>query len=175
MSEDATDATIETTLQAKLMQGVGICLFQYQQIEAHLKLLLPHMHHPDSLQHEDSRELHWQGLLDSKKTLGPLMEDFKLRSSSVDPDSLGRFLKQIVEERNDLVHHLLNDPTRPLRTNADAQRTIEVLRQYSQSAATLLRALCAATAQFVQLLDNSPRRHRFLATLEFPLGFDHVS
>ena len=154
--------TISPDRVAKLMQGLGICLHQYQQIEIHLKVLLPHLIKPDS-DSQGQANFNWRELLDSRTTLGPLVEAFKGKVKADDPESLSTYLRQVVEHRNDLVHHLLTDQGRPLRTAADVERAINEVRQYMCFASPLLRALREATARFVELLTLEDQEQSLLS------------
>jgi hypothetical protein len=89
MAAPVEPSQIDEELVAKLMQGVGACLFQYQQIEAHLNLLLPHMKHPDATGTSTNRNVHWRELIESKFTLGPLLEDFKRKADAQDAQGFG--------------------------------------------------------------------------------------
>ena len=160
----STSTDIDSGRVAKLMQGLGICLHHYQQIEVHLKLLLPHLIKPGSEPHPQAA-FNWRELLDSRTTLGALIETFKGKIEADDPESLSAYLTKFVAQRNDLVHHMLTDQSRPLRTAADVERAIDEIRQYMRFASPLLQALREATSQFAEFLALEDQEHSLLANL----------
>jgi len=154
----------------KLMQGLGMCLFNYQQIEAHLKVLLPHLRHPSS--DAQAEPMHWRELIDSKVTLGPLVAQFKGKSDASDAGGFGDYLDKLVEQRNYVVHHFLTNPNRPLSSPAALEQAIAELREYMRFAAPFLRELRKATATFFEALSTSPAGSRHTLSLDIPFPGD---
>ena len=85
------------------MERVGRCVLRYQRIEHALKLMLPHLARPGI--DPESHSPNWREFLNSKHTLGPLMERFKEGVTSQNHDAWREYLESVVSERNDLVHH----------------------------------------------------------------------
>ena len=148
MSQSDVSPKINAELVDKVMRGVGICVFQYQQIESYLKFLLPHIRQPGSDPRPATGDFNWRALIDSKATLGSLVKSLAEKSAADDPERFASLLNELVAERNYLVHHLLCDPERPLRSNEDAEHAIEVLRRYARSAAAVAHVLRTAAGQF---------------------------
>ena len=138
----------------KLMEGIGRCIFIYQRIEILLKLLLPHIADPtNNTEHQSSSN--WRSLLDTKQTLGPLIKQFSEKMNSGNPKGFSEYLKKLVDQRNELVHHFFNIPSEKIRTNIDVENRIDDLRSRMQFAIPFLRALEDATQQFAAALEIS--------------------
>lgn len=137
---------------AKLLEGVGRCIFIYQRIEFLLKLILPHM--ADSTTDiADQSSTSWRGLLDSKQTLGPLMKQFSDKANFDNPDGFAEYLEKLVDERNDLVHHYFTSSSKNLQSNSDVEEGIINLRARIEFARTFLAALEDLTQQFLVELE----------------------
>jgi hypothetical protein len=103
--------TIERTLEAEIrrvMEAIGHCLVIYQRIELQLKYLLPYTHHPSETPPDTLAQ--WRSLIDSKTTLGPLMGRLSECVQSSDPDGFTKYVGQLVEERNQFIHHFCRMP-----------------------------------------------------------------
>jgi len=139
---------------AKLMEGIGRCIAIYQRIEFLLKVLLPHI--ADTAVDTDVQSLrHWRSLIDSKQTLGPLVQQFAERMNSDNPQGFANYLKQLVYQRNELVHHFFNTPIGQARNNAEIEHAIVHLRSLMHFSVPFLRALEEATKQFAAALETS--------------------
>jgi hypothetical protein len=88
------DITIDPERIAVLMSLVGNCVARYQRIEHALKLLLPHLVNPEVPRNADASN--WREFLDSKHTLGPLIERFKLGLRSDRPGDAHAYLEGVV-------------------------------------------------------------------------------
>lgn len=136
-----------------LMELIGRCLLRYQRIEHALKLLLPHVVRPGRDPAE--QPANWRELLDSKQTLGPLMERFKEGLSSNNSEDVHTYLELVVEERNDLVHHFF-PRSRSLSGAASAlEEGISEVSRKLQNAAPLERMLISMIAEFAHELQYS--------------------
>lgn len=140
---------------AKLMEGVAICLFYYQQIEHGLKFLLPQFRDPNA---EGASASHgnWRELIDAPVTLGPLAEMAKTRFGMDPPTPFHDYLVTLVRQRNHLVHHFLADPEHPVRTPEDVEAAIGKVREYMSFASPMVTSLERMAAVYMEMLDNTP-------------------
>lgn len=150
----AVEVELDPARVAKLMEGIGRCIAIYQRIEVLLKLLLPHIADP-ALDTDNQPTPHWRSLLDSKQTLGPLVKEFSERMNSDNPQGFSDYLKKLVDQRNELIHHFFNTPIGQARTNNEIEHAIVHLRSLINFAIPFLRALEEATKQFVVALEMS--------------------
>jgi hypothetical protein len=98
-------------------------------------------------------------LLDSKYTLGPLVEKLKLGLNSERPEDARSYLASLVADRNDLVHHFFTRG-RALTGTPDAlENAIVEVRRRLESAFPLEQALLAAAGRFAHELENSLAAH----------------
>jgi hypothetical protein len=145
---------LEPERVAKLMQGVAMCIAIYQRIETHLKLLLPHMPHTHkTLKLQDP--LDWRTLLDSKTTLGPLVGAFKKQVESDDAEGFAKYLTDLVDDRNDLVHAFFSEGLGKASSADELEKAIAHVRRLLHTATPFLNAMEDATRQFVGALDRS--------------------
>ena len=145
--------TIDPHRFAVLMGLVGRSVARYQRIERALKLLLPHLAEQGAARTEGVPN--WREFLDSKHTLGPLMEQFKGRLRSDRPEDVHSYLESVVEERNDLVHHFFSR-SRALTGSSDAlEHAISEVRRRLENALPLEQALLAVVGEFVRELEQS--------------------
>ena len=82
------------TENRRVMEGIGRCLLIYQRIELYLKYLLPHVASPDEAGRNTFTQ--WRSLLDSKTTLGPLVERLRESVRSSDPKGFDRYISKLV-------------------------------------------------------------------------------
>ena len=74
----STDWAATSEQKEQLFAELGRCLYVFQAIEARLKLLLPHMVPPGKEVSLTSQDFsNWRFYLDSKTTLGPLIQKLK--------------------------------------------------------------------------------------------------
>ena len=164
MLNSAVATSLDPERVAKLMQGLGLCLFCYQQIEGQLKFLLPHMRKP-GMRSKSSAPLNWRELIDSRVTLGPLVEELKKKTDADSPDGFKTYLQALVDQRNDLVHHLLTDPARTLHSPDQLEAAISRVREYMNFASPLLSALQHSAARFAEALDSPPEGNQLLVSM----------
>jgi hypothetical protein len=141
----------------------------YQEIEAYLKLLLPHMRRATQSA-PSSQPLNWRELIDSKVTLGALVKQFSEKADAMDPDGFSRYLDLLVQQRNDLVHHLLVDSERPLTSDGEVESRTEMVRQLVRNAAPFRNALRLATGAFKTALDDPTYSSSYVATFELQIA-----
>lgn len=112
--------------------GRNILLFQ--QIESGLKFMLPYMHPKGSASGDDA----FAKFRDKTKgqTLGQLVENLQ-ESMRADTDTLAQYLKRMVEQRNQLVHHFHEMPGVSLLTVAGCRAAIQVLDEQHREAEPL--------------------------------------
>lgn len=134
---------------------LGRCLYLYQSIEFSLKLLLPHMRPSGAAPPttDDSFD-NWRCLLDSKTTLGPLVQLLRERIESDDKLMIEEAWQQLVEHRNEVVHHFLTQPFGHLRNVKDFEQAMRFLTQRRQFAAPLFKMLQQLVATFATILDD---------------------
>ncbi len=95
-------------LHKSLFAELGVCVYLYQSIEASLKALLPHLVVTGTNTHAPGEGFeNWRVFIDSKLTLGPMMERLKERSSFGESSEADRELRRLVEYRNEVVHHFV--------------------------------------------------------------------
>ncbi len=148
------EAKLDATRVAKLMESIGVCLAIYQRIEAYLKLLLPHIV-PVGTRVGEQPTLHWRSLLDSKLTLGPLVQQFSDKISSENPDGFAKYLEELVVQRNDLIHHFFTKPIGQVNSDVDLEKAIDHVRRLKKFAAPFERALREVTSQFSVAVERS--------------------
>ena len=139
---------------AKLMEVIGRCVMTYQRIETCLKVLLPHMI-PPGTEPSDLPVDTWRSLLDSKITLGPLVQQFRDSINSTNPDGFAKYLEQLVAQRNQLVHHFLTQPVGQVNSTADLDKAIEHVRWLMTFATPFERALLEAIRGFAVAVEKS--------------------
>ncbi len=136
------------------MECIGRCIFIYQRIELLLKFLLPHIVDP-STDTEHQSSTNWRSLIDSKQTLGPLIKEFSGKSNSDNPNGFEVYLRELVDQRNELVHHFFSKTSEQIRTYSDVENMIVDLRGRIDFAKPFMHALEDATQQFAAALEMS--------------------
>lgn len=141
-----------------LFAELGRCLYLYQLIEQHLKEVLPFLAVSDD-QEPGGTELaaDWRALLDSKKTMGALVQLLSERTSSGDKESWEMAWRTMVEERNQIVHHFASQPFGKIATSADYQQALSYLQARRLSAAPFLEILEQIHQAVTQTIDDLAR------------------
>ena len=135
-----------------VMQRIGQSLVMYQRIELYLKYLLPHVVTDDEPPTDTMAQ--WRSLLDSKTTLGPLIARLRESVRTTDPRGLDHYLGELVEHRNELIHHFCRLPVGRLRNVEECNAALAHLDTRLQFALPLFEMLHAGVEQFYdQLLD----------------------
>jgi hypothetical protein len=146
-----TNRDLETESK-RVMERVGHCLIIYQRIEVYLKYLLPHVVSHDETPTDTFAG--WRSLLDSKSTLGPLVERLRESVRSSDLKGLSHYLSELVEQRNELIHHFSRLPFARLSTREECDAALDHLSTRVRFALSLHEALDGALRQFCdQLVD----------------------
>ena len=126
----------------RLFAELGRCVYVFQSIEARLKIMLPHLIPPgqeNSLTSDDFSN--WRLYLDSKTTLGPLIQKLKEHVESSHPELLDQAWTQIVTHRNEVVHHYVEQPFSRMDTEAKYNEALQFLRHRRTIAIPLLLIL----------------------------------
>lgn len=125
-----------------LFAELGRCVYVFQAIEARLKIMLPHLIPPgqeNSIASEDFSN--WRLYLDSKTTLGPLIQKLKEHVESSHPELLDQAWTQIVKYRNEVMHHYVEQPFSRMDTEAKYNEALQYLRHRRTTAIPLLLIL----------------------------------
>lgn len=142
--------------RTKLFYALGLCLFVYQSIELRLKFLLPHLVVPGTDTHAPGEGFaNWKVFLDSKKTLGPLIQHLKERVASKEKESLERTWTELVEQRNDVIHHFASKPFARLSSQEEFDEAMQFLQQRHQFAAPILSMLQQFSESFLAALQST--------------------
>lgn len=147
-----TGVPVDPSREAKLMEGVGRCMFLYQHIERLLKLLLPHMETP-GLSADHGPVVHWRSLLDSTKTLGGLVQAFNEKNNADSPGDFPAYLEELVNQRNHLVHKFffLRDGRTSFGTDIESRiREVHGSIRFAQPFAQVLEVMAAQFAADLQ-------------------------
>lgn len=149
-----TSVPLDPARLAKLMEGVGRCIFLYQRIEMLLKLLLPHME-TTGLSADDEPVVHWRSLLDSKKTLGAVVQAFNEKNNADNPGDFPEYLEELVNQRNILVHKFFFLSDGRLSFGTDLESRIREVHGSIRFAEPFAQTLEAMAAQFAADLQQS--------------------
>lgn len=132
---------------------VGQNVLLYQHIETYLKLLLPHMTRTDGETSSDAF-LEMKSLLESKSTMGPLVEQLKQSIQSSHPEEFASYVEAVVTNRNELTHGFLRLPFARLDNATACESAVQYLTSKHQFALPLFQSLRLLLATFVELLDE---------------------
>ena len=136
-----------------LFTELGRCLYLYQSIEQRLKFLLPHLVVPGTETHAKGEGFaNWRVFIDSKETMGPLMQRLKDRVTSDQRDLLDETWTQIVTHRNEVVHHFVSQPFARLATEVELQEAMRYLYQRRVVAIPMLEMLQQLCMSFAEAL-----------------------
>jgi hypothetical protein len=123
----ALDSQFKEKKFRKIFEGLGMCLSNYQQIERCLKFVVPHLvasgEVKDPMPFED-----WPSLFQSKQTLGQLVAALSSCSNEFDGVTFFGQLHNLVEERNELVHHFYDLPFGKFEKKEDFESAILYIR-----------------------------------------------
>ena len=143
-------ATDHAQAVAEVQRRIGRNVLLYQATEQALKTLLHLMRHENALHCLDGFvERHAEY---SRKTLGQLVQSFRDRNQSDQPELWGTYLADLLSDRNDLIHHAgLNlrtvDSCREgaTRLNEEHERAIQMKNMVDDILLDVLQALCDVT------------------------------
>jgi hypothetical protein len=125
-----------------LFAELGLCIHLYQRIEVLLKVLLPHLIVPGTDAHAPGEGFqNWRVLLDSKKTLGELVRIFGQRVESDNPQSFEDAWRRLVRERNEVVHHFVEQSFSRLETKAQYRSAVSFLKVRREAALPVFEML----------------------------------
>ncbi|RYX80073.1 hypothetical protein EON83_30190 [bacterium] len=132
-----------------LFTELGRCLYLYQSIEQRLKFLLPHLVVPGTETHAKGEGFaNWRVFIDSKETMGPLMQRLKDRVTSDQRDLIDETWTQIVTHRNEVVHHFVSQPFARLATEVELQEAMRYQRRVvAAPMLEMLQQLCMSFAE----------------------------
>jgi hypothetical protein len=147
----------------RLFAELGRCLYLYQAIEQRLKFLLPHLVVPGTETHAKGEGFaNWRVFLNSKETLGLLMQRLKDRTTSDQRHLLDEAWTQIVAHRNEVVHHFVSQPFSRIATEAELQEAMRFLHHRRVVAAPMLEMLQQLCMAFAEVL--APESHELGTT-----------
>lgn len=120
---------ISNELQAPLMREMlakmGRNLLRFQLIETGLKLMLPFTHQEGSASGYDAYLALKEDV--KTKTLGGLRTMFLEAMKTEDPDRISEYLNEVIESRNNFIHHFLQQPGISLNSNDGCHAAISYL------------------------------------------------
>lgn len=117
-------------------------MYVYQAIEVRLKYLLPHLVAPgEDTPAEGEGFANWRVFLDSKSTLGPLIQRLKERIETTEPELVESAWGQIVQYRNEIMHHFVEQPFARMQTDEEFTKAMKFLQVRRRAALPLLNAL----------------------------------
>lgn len=106
---------------------VGVSLAQYQKIERGLKMILPFAV-KDGRKASDNPYSDMRDLLESKTTMGPLIEQLKKFSSSTDPEHTANYFRTVIDHRNELVHQFFHLPIGQMNNTEECREALVHLK-----------------------------------------------
>jgi hypothetical protein len=138
----------------KIFEGLGMCLSNYQQIERCLKFIVPHVVAPggvkDAIPYAD-----WPSLFQSKKTLGQLVAAISKCSNENDGETFSRQIYNLVEERNELVHHFYDQPFGKFEKKEDFESAILYIRARLIKSSEVLKTARHLVTGFMLAIEKS--------------------
>ena len=132
------------------MEAIGRCLIVYQRIELCLKYLLPHVVGPNYTPGETLAQ--WRSLLNSKTTLGPLVERLRESVRASDSKGIEHYFSEVVAQRNELIHHFCHLPFGRMSTVEECEAALAHMSRRIEFALPLYRALHEMMSQFKDAL-----------------------
>ena len=139
-----------------LFAELGRCLYIYQSIELMLKFLLPHLVVPGTDTHAKCEGFaNWRVFLDSKETLGPLMQRFKDRIVTEQRKQLDATWTQMVTHRNEVVHHFASQPFAKICSEAELTEAMQFLHHRRMLAAPMLEMLQQFNTAFMEVITST--------------------
>lgn len=140
-------------MQQALMK-IGYNVLEFQRIEHCLKIVAPYLvTQPD--RNTDRPALIVKQLLADRKTLGPLVQRLKDANQIEDKAAFEKYVNEVLDHRNNLVHHFLMRDDALLDTEDKCRSVIAYLdqqRQFIQPMATLAKDY---VAEFISALDEA--------------------
>ena len=125
------------------MTELGLTVLFYADIERSLKLVLPFIRQPGTPA-APAPYAELQELLRGKKTMGLLAERLKSSVEIDDPEGFSRYVAQVVEHRNEVIHAFRSLPFGLLRDASecsDATAYLKDRRAFAEPLGQLLRGV----------------------------------
>lgn len=159
MTVDARASPANGASLGEVRAAVGRNVLLYQHLEHLLKVLLPFVRTEDkSLGDDPFSEM--KQLLESKRTMGLLIGRLKTSVQAANPEEFRGYLKQVVDNRNELVHAFVRLEFGCLDTEEARTQALSYLRARYDFATPLLTMLRELLATFGQLLANDDAESR---------------
>ena len=148
MNDEAHKKAIQNVIYA-----IGQSVILYQQIENQLKVLLPHISKPNSKVTKDPYA-EMEKLINSRETMGPLFERLKESVQITHPEGFGKYLEQVANNRNELIHKFIKLPVSNMNSVKSCQIAFEYVQEKKAFALPLANLLEVLLKEFVDYLDN---------------------
>jgi hypothetical protein len=138
----------------KVLKQIGRNILVFQQIEKSLKIIIPFISHPTAPQ-KDIDDIRKQTESVKLQTLGSLVNSF-LKSTFYDVNDFAESLKNIVDERNQLVHHFGDKPgLNVLNTEEGCKNCLARLEAQYQEAISFYKTIELVLFSYLVLLRKS--------------------
>jgi len=133
---------------------IGRLLLHYQHIELMLKMLLPHIKASEKLALESNTK-DVGNLLDSKETMGILVEKLKSSIDASQPEKLSSYVAQVTANRNELVHKFTTLDFGSLASETKCEEAIAYLRRHHEFALPLRELLVTFLQSYIDTFDEN--------------------
>ena len=152
-NEKQERAIIDRESLHRIVYGeIGRLLLHYQHIELMLKMTLPHFHATEELAIKSATN-NVENLLDSKHTMGILVEKLKQSLTCSNPDNFSKYVEKVTANRNELVHKFATLSFGSLATESNCEEALAYLRAHHEFALPL-RELLLANLRFLTDIDE---------------------
>jgi hypothetical protein len=140
-----------------LFAELGRCLYLYQSIELSLKAILPYLLEPGASTHAPNEGFSNRRVyLDSKETLGPLIQRLKERISTDQREFFEEEMSLVVTHRNEVIHHFASQPFSRIKSENEFNQALSFLHSRRMHASPTLEMLNLLSGTFLNLLaENS--------------------
>lgn len=146
--------SVPVALVAEIQRKVGRNLMRFQEIELHIKFMMPYIHPDARANGLDSFKAMREHLLD--KPLGAAIEKFKESIETNKPELLAEELSRALDARNQLVHHFLELPGVDFMTPDGVRAAIRYLDEQFQSVQPLYEDVRSQFAAVLLAIQASP-------------------
>jgi hypothetical protein len=119
----------------RIVYAVGAFVLHTQELERLFKYLVPMMNADDPSVGAILR----RGAATARQTLGAVASRF-IDASTSDSDAFGAFVRQVVTERNEVVHHF-NEHFGPAIASGNPEEALALLRQRHERVLALIQSL----------------------------------
>jgi hypothetical protein len=159
MTPQAQPHPTESTTLIEVHAAIGQSLILYQHLELMLKSILPFIRTQDQKAREDPFA-EMKQLLGSKKTMGLLIERLKTSIEITHLEEFAKYLEQVVDNRNELVHQFLTIEFGLLESEEARDQAFSYLDQRYEFARPLLEMLGELSSTFDGLMAQAGRDPR---------------